>query len=152
MSELDDPVVVERARVHPLLEIWFLYRTTRRVLRAGLAADPAQIAGNHVIVRIGDVFALYAHLVPGSVAVRAGDRVGTGQVIGKLGHSGNSTAPHLHFHLMDSAEPGGARGVPCAFATYLTRRESGWEPVHVGIPRRFERVRSVDQREAAVDL
>jgi hypothetical protein len=144
--------VAERGRVHPLLEVWFLYRTTRRFRRSGQAADPAELAGNHVIVRTGEVFALYAHLVPGSVAVREGERVGTGQVVGRLGHSGNSTSPHLHFHLMDSADPRRARGVPCAFADYLVRRERGWEPVHAGIPRRFERVRSVDEREAAVDL
>jgi hypothetical protein len=136
--------IAERARVHPLLELWFLYRTTRRFRRAGPAAEPAQLAGNHVIVRTGDLFALYAHLAPGSVAVREGDSVCAGEVVGELGHSGNSTAPHLHFHLMDSADPWRARGVPCAFADYLVQREHGWEPVHAGIPQRLERVRSVD--------
>jgi hypothetical protein len=135
--------VAERARVHPLLEIWFLYRTTRRFRRARRAVDPAELAGNHVIVRTGEVFALYAHLGPRSVAVRVGERVGTGQVVGRLGHSGNSTAPHVHFHLMDSADPWRARGVPCAFADYLVQRKDRWEPVHAGIPQRFERVRSV---------
>lgn len=42
--------------------------------------------------------AFYGHLLPGSLRVKPGDRVRRGQVIGRLGNSGNSTGPHLHFH------------------------------------------------------
>ena len=57
--------------------------------------------GNHVILDLGDGrFGFYAHLAPGSVAVKVGDRVCRGQQIGKLGNSGSSTGPHLHFHVM----------------------------------------------------
>ena len=64
----------------------------------------------------GGTYALYAHLAPGSVAVSPGQRVRVGEVLGRVGHSGNSTAPHLHFQLMDSPDPWQARGIPCAFA------------------------------------
>ena len=41
--------------------------------------------------------AVYAHLQHGSLAVRAGQRVQTGQVLGRVGNTGYSTAAHLHF-------------------------------------------------------
>jgi Peptidase family M23 len=65
--------------------------------------------GNHVIVDIGGGrYAIYAHLVPGSVTVEKSDHVGRGQVLGRLGNSGNTDAPHLHFHVMDAPSALGA--------------------------------------------
>jgi hypothetical protein len=62
----------------------------------------AQIAGNRVIIDMGSGrYAMYAHLAPGSIPVKVGDRVRQGQKIGLLGNTGNSSAPHLHFQLMD---------------------------------------------------
>jgi hypothetical protein len=71
------------------------------------------VGGNHVIVDIGNGrYAFYAHLQPGSLRVKKGDRVRRGQVLGLVGNSGNSTEPHLHFHLSDSPSPLGSEGVP----------------------------------------
>jgi murein DD-endopeptidase MepM/ murein hydrolase activator NlpD len=59
---------------------------------------PEDYSGNNVIIKIGTGrYATYAHLQPGSVRVRRGQRVRTGQRIGLLGNSGNTTGPHLHF-------------------------------------------------------
>ena len=70
-------------------------------------------AGNYVAIDIGNGrVAFFEHLKPGSVRVRAGDRVHQGQVIGALGFTGHSTGPHLHFHLADRNSPLGAEGVP----------------------------------------
>jgi hypothetical protein len=64
--------------------------------------DASSFSGNHVIVRIGSgVYAVYAHMITGSVRVKLGDRVQTGQELGLLGNSGNTSVPHLHFGLID---------------------------------------------------
>src|SRR5204863_7546990 len=76
------------------------------------------VGGNHVIVDIGGGhFAFYAHLQPGSIRVHVGDRVKRGQLLGLVGNSGNSTEPHLHFHLSDASSPLGSEGEPYAFET-----------------------------------
>jgi hypothetical protein len=134
--------VPERRWLHPVRESWLAVRTTVRFARRGLE-DPRRLAGNYVIVATGGTCALYAHLAPGSVAVTAGQRVGAGELLGAVGHSGNSTAPHLHFQLMDSPDPLQARGIPCAFAAYLVERDGQWRRVESGIPREHERLRSV---------
>ena len=74
------------------------------------------VGGNHVIVDIGGGhFAFYAHLQPGSLRVHVGDRVRRGQLLGLVGNSGNSTEPHLHFHVSDASSPLGSEGIPYAF-------------------------------------
>jgi murein DD-endopeptidase len=74
------------------------------------------VAGNYVILDLGQRrFALYAHLQLGSLKVKLGDTVKTGQVLALLGNSGNSDAPHLHFQLMDANSPLGAEGIPYEF-------------------------------------
>ena len=71
------------------------------------------VGGNHVIIDIGGGrYAFYAHLKPGSIRVKTGDRVTRGQVVGLVGNSGNSTEPHLHFHISDGTSPLGSEGVP----------------------------------------
>jgi len=76
--------------------------------------------GNFVLLDIGDgYFAFYAHLIPGSKTVQIGDRVARGQVLGKLGNTGASTGPHLHFHLYTGRDPLFSEGVPYAFTRYL---------------------------------
>jgi hypothetical protein len=71
------------------------------------------VGGNHVILDIGGGrYAFYAHLRPGSLRVKTGDRVRRGEVLGLIGNSGNSTEPHLHFHLSDGNSPLGSEGIP----------------------------------------
>lgn len=61
--------------------------------------------GNHVTLEVAPGrYLLYAHLKPGSLNVREGERVRPGQVLGLIGNSGNSTTPHLHFQVMTTAE------------------------------------------------
>jgi murein DD-endopeptidase MepM/ murein hydrolase activator NlpD len=71
------------------------------------------VDGNHIVEDIGGhEFAFYAHLQKGSLLVKEGDRVKKGQVIAKLGNTGNANASHMHFHLMNGPSVLGSDGVP----------------------------------------
>jgi hypothetical protein len=77
---------------------------------------PEDYGGNAISLEIAPgVYAYYAHLEPGSVTVKAGDRVTTGQVLGLLGNTGNSSGPHLHFGLIDDPDPLIGESLPMAF-------------------------------------
>lgn len=84
----------------------------------GRLPEPSSITietvdGNHVVLDLGGgCFAFYAHLQKGSVKVRPGDSVKKGAVLGKLGNTGNTSAPHLHFHVMNRPSPMAADGIP----------------------------------------
>ncbi len=72
--------------------------------------------GNYVIIEhSNNEYSYYLHLKPGSVMLKEGDRVKKGQPIGNIGHSGNSTEPHLHFHLSNSAVIDYSRSIPVQF-------------------------------------
>lgn len=70
------------------------------------------LLGNHVIVEQDGVYAVHAHLRRGSVTVAVGDPVEVGHPVGEVGNSGNTSEPHLHFHLMDRARPTAGAGIP----------------------------------------
>ena len=91
----------------------------------GLPLD--QYTGNHVVQDLGDGnYALYAHLKPGSVTVKAGDALKSGQSIAALGNSGNTSAPHLHFHVIDGPDPLAANGLPFTLSSFrLDQRLAG---------------------------
>ncbi|MBL8300725.1 MAG: M23 family metallopeptidase [Rhodanobacteraceae bacterium] len=81
-----------------------------------LAADKSHAAGSHIVIDHGNgELSSYAHLIPGSIRVKAGDTVRAGQPLGKLGHSGNSTEPHLHFQVCDGPDPLYCAGLPVQF-------------------------------------
>jgi murein DD-endopeptidase MepM/ murein hydrolase activator NlpD len=71
------------------------------------------VGGNYVVLDLGGGrFAFYAHLQPGSLKVKAGDKVRRGQILGLVGNSGNSTEPHLHFHVSNGISTLGSEGMP----------------------------------------
>jgi hypothetical protein len=86
-------------------------------LAAKLTID--NVDGNHIILDIGGgLYAMYAHLIKGSLLVKPGDKVAKGQQIARLGNTGNSSAPHLHFQLMSGPSLFEADGVPYALDSY----------------------------------
>jgi hypothetical protein len=94
-------------------------------IRRTLTVETA--VGNHVNLDLGGgVYAMYAHLQPGSIRVKLGDKVTPGQVIGLLGNSGHTGEPHLHFQLMDRNSPFNSEGLPYYFPGFkLAGRISG---------------------------
>jgi hypothetical protein len=86
--------------------------------KPGTMPDPktiniGNVDGNHIVLDLGGgVYAFYAHLQRGSLTVKLGDHVKHSQVLAKLGNTGNSSAPHLHFHLMQSPSVLCSNGIP----------------------------------------
>ncbi len=112
--------------------------------------DIQSVAGNYIIIECADdVYAALVHLQTGSIQVSVGQRVRKGEIIGRVGHSGNSFAPHLHFQLMDSSDIATAKGLPCAFEQYEIFKNGIWEKVTNGIPTNKDRIRfqKYDERE-----
>jgi hypothetical protein len=114
-----DGEVDHEARRSPLALVPYLLGQRDR-LRQGVNA----IAGNHLVLRLGGgrrgggPFLGLVHLRAGSLRVEVGDAVRTGQQLAECGNSGNSTQPHLHLQVMDSADLSVARGLPFAFLGY----------------------------------
>lgn len=99
------------------------------------------IAGNHVILHIApNRYVLFAHLRAGSIRVRLHQHVTARDVIAQVGNSGQTTAPHLHFQVMDENSPLAAEGVPYLFRsfTYLGLGRDFEEDKHPSVPKERE--------------
>lgn len=96
-------------------------------IRPAVPITRETVAGNQVSLALGpDRFAFYAHLQPGSIPFKVGDRVRRGQVIGRVGNAGNAVGPHFHFHLGDRNSLNGCEGIPFVFDRFdLVGRGSG---------------------------
>lgn len=82
------------------------------------AKDPKDI-GNFVLIdHQNGEYSLMVHMKPGSVTVKAGDRVQPGQRVGRIGFAGDSIFPHLHYSLMDGSEVFKAWGLPAYFSHF----------------------------------
>lgn len=89
--------------------------------------------GNRIVLNHGNgEFSFLAHFQQGSVLVRAGQTVSAGEEIGRCGNSGNSTLPHLHYHLQNSPTWFAGEGLPILFRDYV----ADGELVESGEPRR----------------
>jgi murein DD-endopeptidase MepM/ murein hydrolase activator NlpD len=98
-----------------------------------LAKGLTAITGNYVMIDHGkNEYSLYAHLQPDSVRVHIGDQVKAGDVIGKLGSSGNSTEPHLHFHVCDKSDPLMCAGIPVNFSNVTIQWADLARPIQSG--------------------
>lgn len=86
--------------------------------------NPAAPPGNYVVIDHGaGEYSLLAHLRRGSVAVQVGDEVETGEALGECGNSGNSSEPHLHYHLQTGPTFGEGVGLPAYFNDYRANGE-----------------------------
>ncbi|HZQ41092.1 MAG TPA: M23 family metallopeptidase, partial [Rhizomicrobium sp.] len=80
--------------------------------------DPLDI-GNYVLIDHGDgEFSLLVHMKPGSVRVKAGDRVAAGDEIGQIGFAGDAIFPHLHYSLLAGPRDTKDWGLPMYFSHF----------------------------------
>ena len=125
----EDPSAMQRP--NETQEAYFarLQKEQAERLAKGLTA----IAGNYVMIDHGrNEYSLYAHLQPGSVRVHVGDQLKAGEVIGKLGSSGNSTEPHLHFQICDNSNPLMCAGIPVNFSNVTIQWADLPRPIQSG--------------------
>jgi hypothetical protein len=128
-NQREDPSAMQRP--NETQEAYFarLQKEQGERLANGLPA----ITGNYVMIDHGkSEYSLYAHLQPGSVRVHVGDEVKAGDVIGKLGSSGNSTEPHLHFHVCDKPDPLMCAGIPVDFSNVTIQWADLPRPIQSG--------------------
>ena len=102
----------------------------------------ATAGGNYIVQDIGGGrFAFYAHLQAGSLKFKVGDTIRQGQVLGLLGNTGNSDAPHLHFHVMDGPEPLASNSLPYEFTRFTGQGVvSNFEAVIGGSPAEIDAI------------
>lgn len=78
--------------------------------------NPIYIPGNTVVIKtINKEYLFFAHFKQNSIKVKQGQRVTQGQLLGLCGNSGNSSEPHLHFHIQNVEDMNSATGVKCYF-------------------------------------
>lgn len=132
----------ERNLVNFFRDIFIVLRNVLTVLtlKPKDNSDLRSALGNYIILKNKEVYCLVAHTKKGSILVSPGDFVQEGQKIAEVGHSGNSTAPHLHFQLMDTANLLEAKGLPCCFKDYQSFISGEWKEIKNGIPGRRERI------------
>ena len=135
--------VIERDPVHFFRDIGFVLKNAFFFRPTDNNYDLRYVLGNYIILKGESCYAFFAHARTESLLVKKGDIVQAGQKLAKVGHSGNSTAPHLHFHLMDDQNLMKAKGVPCCFREYEIFIDKEWKKVTNGIPDRYDRIRVV---------
>ena len=98
-----------------------------------LAAGPPGVIGEAVILDHGNgEYSVYAHLRPGSLAVKSGEQVRAGQTLGRLGSSGNSTEAHLHFQVCDAPSGVSCAGIVPTFDDLTIANADGPRPIQSG--------------------
>ncbi len=134
--------VEERSNVNPFTDLQYMRKATKEYMNT--QAKPETIAGNHVLIQIGDHrYALLVHLVKGSIEVAPGQTLERGQPVGQLGHSGNSTMPHLHMQFMDHPDFSVAQAIPFVFSEYEIWEKDGWKRIDHSIPTTKDIVRKL---------
>jgi murein DD-endopeptidase len=117
----------------------------------------SNVGGNFIAEKIGDGrYVMYAHLKPGSLKVKPGDKVAAGQIIARLGNTGNSTEPHLHLQVCDAPSFAASSGIPYEFDSfglekYRIDRKDG-QPINLAIEGSTRVERQTPMEDELVDF
>ena len=125
--------VDERNPVNIINDLRYAARITRAY--NDNLVDSKYLLGNSVIVKTDESeYIVLAHLQKNSIMVKPGQSVDVSSVIGKLGHSGNSTMPHLHLQAMDNLDFRKAKGIPIIFSQYYAIKKGNVIDIRDSIP------------------
>jgi murein DD-endopeptidase MepM/ murein hydrolase activator NlpD len=119
-------------------------RRLARLLASG-SGDIRELAGNHLVIESLEspgIYAFLAHARQGSLSVKAGDVVRGLQPVAEVGDSGQSSVPHLHFHLMSCPNPLAQQLIPFTFSVYEANVDGRWLIQRDSLPTRRQRIRS----------
>jgi hypothetical protein len=127
----------EYANFWNMIRLWYnaTYRFRPQMHKGRLDIRPN--AGNHIMIKAREGYIVFlAHLRNGSITVSEGQEVHRGEVLGRVGSSGNSTMPHLHMNLFDQMDdPYRAKVLPFAFDRFQARDSTGqWVERSDGVP------------------
>lgn len=132
--------IEERNPVHVVRDLFVVLKNAF-FFKGETNTELQPLLGNFIIIkRDDDVYCLLAHARKGSIKVKVGETVAEGHKISEVGHSGNSTAPHLHFQLMDNPNLIEAKGIPCCFKSYKEHSQGSWKMIENGIPGKRVRI------------
>ena len=103
------------------------YHVDSRVNGEKVYCDTWDIRGNFIVIKHAEnEYSAYAHLLPGSITVRKGNKVKQGDVIGKCGNSGNTSEPHLHFQLQAGKSFFASPGLPISFININSHEKTNY--------------------------
>ncbi len=94
--------------------------------------NPIYIPGNTVIIKTkNNEYLFFAHFKQNSIAVKQGQKITKGQLLGLCGNSGNSSEAHLHFHIQNIEDMTQATGVKCYFEKIVVNgnEKSDYSPI-----------------------
>jgi hypothetical protein len=90
--------------------------------------NPYSAVGNGVVLQHRErEVSVLAHFKQGSIGVKVGDKVKRGQVLGLCGNSGNSSEPHVHYHLQNTPILQEGTGIKCLFRKVALTRDGKTE-------------------------
>ena len=104
--------------------------------------DIKYFLGNYVMLKSNEgIYALLAHLRSGSIVVSEGMKISSGELIAKVGNSGNTIQPHLHFQLMNENDISRAIPIPFVFQSCRVCKNGAWETLDSTLPQNYQKFR-----------
>ena len=128
----------EKTNIWKTITLWYnaTYKFKPKEINGKLDIRPN--VGNYVMIQAEQGYVvLLAHLRNTSIEVCEGQYLNSGDLIGKVGNSGNSTMPHLHINIFDQMnDPLNAKVLPFVFNEYMELNdENKWEKHFLAVPK-----------------